>query len=56
MNIGVGGQYKVSFGVSKRKSGISAGIRYFHMKEFAHFRGEFKDGWKDQEGLFNASF
>lgn len=25
------------------------GIRYFHMEEFAHFRGEFKNGWRNNE-------
>ena len=25
------------------------GIRYFHMEEFAHFRGEFRNGWRDKE-------
>jgi hypothetical protein len=26
-----------------------AGIKYFHMNEFAHSVGEFKNGWKDNE-------
>jgi len=27
----------------------SFGVPYFHMKEFAHFRGAYSDGWKDNE-------
>lgn len=25
------------------------GVRYFHMEEFAHFRGEFRNGWRNNE-------